>query len=82
MLSAASAIRGCCGAQGRGASDEGNRPFLDILDVDSGETERLWRSQPPYYENLGDCTAEESFEIYGWRLPRLTIVIDIVICCC
>lgn len=26
------------------------RPFLDLLDVDSMETKRIWRSEPPYYE--------------------------------
>ncbi len=36
--------------RGQGASPEGNRPFLDRLDVESGETERLWRSEAPYYE--------------------------------
>ncbi len=36
---------------GTGASPEGNRPFLDALDVRSGQTERLWRSEAPYFEN-------------------------------
>lgn len=36
--------------RGQGASPEGNRPFLDRLDLESGETERLWRSQAPHYE--------------------------------
>jgi dipeptidyl aminopeptidase/acylaminoacyl peptidase len=36
---------------GQGASPEGNRPFLDRFDVASGETERLWRSEAPYYES-------------------------------
>jgi dipeptidyl aminopeptidase/acylaminoacyl peptidase len=35
---------------GQGASPEGNRPFLDRFDVASGATERLWRSEAPYYE--------------------------------
>ncbi len=35
---------------GMGASPEGNRPFLDRFDVESGETERLWQSESPYYE--------------------------------
>lgn len=35
---------------GQGASPEGNRPFLDRFDVRSGESERLWRSESPYYE--------------------------------
>lgn len=36
--------------QGSGASPEGNRPFLDLLDVDSKEARRIWQSQPPHYE--------------------------------
>lgn len=40
-------------AQGRGASAEGNRPFVDVLDLETKETQRLWRSSPPYYESTG-----------------------------
>ena len=35
---------------GQGASPEGNRPFLRKLDIKSGETEELFRSEAPYYE--------------------------------
>lgn len=35
---------------GGGASPEGNRPFLDLLDVHTKETKRLWQSTPPYLE--------------------------------
>lgn len=35
---------------GDGASPEGDRPFLDALDLGSGETERLFRSEAPFYE--------------------------------
>ncbi|NNE28533.1 MAG: S9 family peptidase, partial [Saprospiraceae bacterium] len=35
---------------GQGASPEGNRPFLDKYDPATGESERLWRSEAPYYE--------------------------------
>ena len=35
---------------GDGASPEGDRPFLDRLDLQTGQTERLWRSEAPYYE--------------------------------
>ena len=35
---------------GRGASPEGTRPFVDKLDLRSGDSERLWRSEAPYYE--------------------------------
>lgn len=35
---------------GQGASEEGNRPFVDRLNLDTGETERLWQSEAPFYE--------------------------------
>lgn len=35
---------------GRGASDDGDRPFIDRFNLYTGETERLWRSESPYYE--------------------------------
>lgn len=35
---------------GEGASDEGNRPFVRRLDLASGETTELFRSEAPYFE--------------------------------
>ena len=35
---------------GNGASPEGNRPFIDVFDGQTKQTERLWRSEAPYYE--------------------------------
>lgn len=35
---------------GQGASDEGNRPFVDAFSVANQETKRLWQSEAPYYE--------------------------------
>ncbi len=35
---------------GQGASDEGNRPFIDTYEIASGKTARLWRSEAPFYE--------------------------------
>ena len=35
---------------GDGASPEGDRPFLDELNLRTKKTERLWRSMEPYYE--------------------------------
>ncbi len=35
---------------GPGATPEGNKPFVDTYDVSTGQTERLWQSEPPYYE--------------------------------
>ncbi len=37
---------------GNGASPEGDRPFLDRYQVKTGETERLFRSEAPYYERF------------------------------
>ena len=36
--------------RGSGATDQGDRPFLDRRDLGSGETERLFRSAPDRYE--------------------------------
>lgn len=41
---------GMISCTGGGASPEGNRPFLDLLDVHTKETKRLWQSTPPYLE--------------------------------
>jgi dipeptidyl aminopeptidase/acylaminoacyl peptidase len=37
---------------GAGASPEGDRPFLDRLDLATRRGTRLWRSEAPYYERL------------------------------
>jgi dipeptidyl aminopeptidase/acylaminoacyl peptidase len=37
---------------GTGASPDGNRPFLRKMDLASGDTEELFRSEAPYYENV------------------------------
>jgi dipeptidyl aminopeptidase/acylaminoacyl peptidase len=35
---------------GQGASPEGDRPFLDRMEIATGKTTRLWRSEAPYFE--------------------------------
>jgi len=35
---------------GKGASAEGNRPFVDTFELATKKTTRLWRSEAPYYE--------------------------------
>lgn len=35
---------------GSGHGEDGQRPFLSLYDLDSGEIERVWQSQPPYFE--------------------------------
>ena len=37
---------------GQGASAEGDRPFVDRYDLATGKTERLFRSEAPYYEDV------------------------------
>ena len=37
---------------GLGASPEGDRPFLDELDLATKKSRRLWRSSPPHYEEF------------------------------
>jgi len=39
---------------GRGASPEGDRPFIDEYRIRDGEVTRLWRSEAPYYESVAD----------------------------
>jgi dipeptidyl aminopeptidase/acylaminoacyl peptidase len=39
---------------GRGASPEGDRPFLDRLDVTTGKSERLWRSEGERYARVAE----------------------------
>jgi dipeptidyl aminopeptidase/acylaminoacyl peptidase len=36
--------------RGSGATDQGDRPFLDLRDLETGDTERLFRSDPDHYE--------------------------------
>jgi dipeptidyl aminopeptidase/acylaminoacyl peptidase len=35
-----------------GASERGNYPFLDVMDVASGQSRRVWRTEDPYYETV------------------------------
>jgi dipeptidyl aminopeptidase/acylaminoacyl peptidase len=37
---------------GDGASPEGDRPFLDKIDLSTGKVSRQWRSEAPYYETV------------------------------
>eukprot|EP00898_Chlorokybus_atmophyticus_P008599 jgi/Chlat1/8740/Chrsp9S08567 len=37
---------------GTGATPKGNRPFLDVLDLESRQTQRIWQSGPPDGEFL------------------------------
>jgi dipeptidyl aminopeptidase/acylaminoacyl peptidase len=37
---------------GDGASDQGDRPFLDEFDFETKQKRRLWQSTPPHYETF------------------------------
>jgi dipeptidyl aminopeptidase/acylaminoacyl peptidase len=37
---------------GKGASPEGDRPFLDKIDIATGKVSRQWRSEAPYFEYM------------------------------
>jgi dipeptidyl aminopeptidase/acylaminoacyl peptidase len=37
---------------GEGASKDGDRPYLDRMEIATGKTERLWQSESPYFENV------------------------------
>jgi hypothetical protein len=54
--------------QGTGASPEGNRPFLDLLDLDTRETRRLWQSSAPYYSQPGAIFNDRDY-VRQWNLP-------------
>ncbi|MEO0349055.1 MAG: prolyl oligopeptidase family serine peptidase [Cyanobacteria bacterium P01_A01_bin.15] len=49
---------------GGGATDQGDRPFLDLRDLETGKTERLFRCDPERYEYFvafaGNKTRDES----------------------
>ncbi|MBN1388390.1 MAG: prolyl oligopeptidase family serine peptidase [Bacteroidales bacterium] len=44
---------------GRGASPEGDRPFIDKYRIKDGTTTRFWRSEAPYYEDVADILPEQ-----------------------
>jgi len=52
---------------GQGASPEGNRPFIDKLDLTSGKTERLWRSEAPYYERVLEVLDKDAKQVLTLR---------------
>ncbi len=52
---------------GEGASPEGNRPFVDELDIFTQEKKRWWRSQSPYYERPMKIMDEQQGIILTYR---------------
>jgi dipeptidyl aminopeptidase/acylaminoacyl peptidase len=41
----------------RGASPEGDRPFVSVISVADGTAKRLWESDPPYFEMPADVVS-------------------------
>ena len=44
--------------RGSGGTKDGDRPFIDRRDIETGDTERLFRSHPDKYENFIDFAGE------------------------
>ncbi|MFN2447848.1 MAG: prolyl oligopeptidase family serine peptidase [Vicinamibacterales bacterium] len=55
---------------GEGASPEGDRPFLDRLDLDSMKAERLFRSEGERYEVVTDIFSPDASSILTRRETR------------
>lgn len=46
--------------RGSGATDQGDRPFVDLRHLETGETERLFRSDRDRYENFVTFSGDEN----------------------
>lgn len=53
--------------EGRGASPEGDHPFLDRYDLETGGSERLWQAEDPYYEFVVDLLERDAGRIITRR---------------
>ena len=52
---------------GSGASPEGDRPFVDRMNLNTKKTERLWRSEAPYYEFAVDMIDANKLKVLSRR---------------
>ncbi len=52
---------------GNGASPKGNIPFMDEFDFSTGEKNRLWQSEAPYYERIVATLNEEAGKVLTLR---------------
>jgi dipeptidyl aminopeptidase/acylaminoacyl peptidase len=48
---------------GAGASDQGDRPFFDRLDLATGKTERMWRSDGERFASIADVLDQDGNEV-------------------
>lgn len=58
---------------GPGASREGEFPFLDRLDLASGESERLWQAQAPHFESVVALLDDEARRLITSRQSRTEV---------
>ena len=61
--------------EGEGCSPKGNHPFLDLFDLETKTTKRLWESKDPNYESIGSLMcdangADVSFDNLSFLLSR------------
>ncbi|HMG55459.1 MAG TPA: hypothetical protein VK601_18305, partial [Kofleriaceae bacterium] len=52
---------------GDGASDQGDRPFLDRLDLATGKAERIWRSDGERFARVLGVVDQDGGEVVLWR---------------
>ncbi|HEY8088761.1 MAG TPA: prolyl oligopeptidase family serine peptidase, partial [Polyangiaceae bacterium] len=56
---------------GDGSSPEGDRPFLDRLDLDTGKTERLFRSERTAYERFIAFSGPDTKSFLTWHQSQM-----------
>ena len=44
---------------GEGASPEGDKPFVSLMNLTTGESRRIWQSAPPYFETPQDVLSAD-----------------------
>lgn len=54
---------------GSGATEQGDRPFLDLRDLETGETERLFRCEPDRYEYFVAFAGDEDHFVLRSESP-------------
>ena len=57
--------------EGNGATREGAYPFLDLLDLENGETERVWRAAQGEYETVVGVLDEAGRKLVTYRESRV-----------
>ncbi|KYC42645.1 peptidase S9 [Scytonema hofmannii PCC 7110] len=55
---------------GRGASPNGVHPFLDSLDLETGDIRRLWQCQDPYFEDISYMLDDEAQTLISHRQSK------------